>query len=240
MLKKNEIKLSIIIPCYNELNTIKEIIKKVTYHLQQYSFNDYEILVVDDCSNDGTSETLEQISPEENIKIFSHKENLGKGAAVHTGIKNTTGDILIIQDADLEYDPSDYDNLLRPFFEADADIVYGSRFIGGGKYVRIHFFWHYLANKIITFVCNMFTNLNLTDVETGYKVFKTSCLKNVKLKEKSFSFEPEITIKLAKKKLKFFEVPISYNGRSYSEGKKIGLKDAFIAFKAILIYSILK
>jgi len=237
---KNKIKLSIVIPCYNEHNTIKEIIKKVTYQLQQYSFNDYEILVVDDCSNDGTSEILKQISLEKNIKIFSHSQNLGKGAAAHTGIDNTTGDILIIQDADLEYDPSDYDKLLRPFFEADADIVYGSRFIGGGKYVRIHFFWHYLANKIITFVCNMFTNLNLTDVETGYKVFKTSCLKNVKLKEKSFSFEPEITIKLAKKKLKFFEVPISYNGRSYDEGKKIGLKDAFIAFKAIFIYSITK
>jgi len=240
MLKKNEIKISILIPCYNEVNTIKEIIKKVNYNLQLYGFNDYEILVVDDYSNDGTSEILKQISLEKNIKIFSHSQNLGKGAAVHTGIENTTGDILIIQDADLEYDPSDYDKLLRPFFEADADIVYGSRFIGGGKYVRIHFFWHYLANKIITFVCNMFTNLNLTDVETGYKVFKTSCLKNLKLKEKSFSFEPEITIKLAKKKFKFFEVPISYNGRSYNEGKKIGLKDAFIAFKAIFIYSILK
>jgi glycosyltransferase involved in cell wall biosynthesis len=240
MLKKNEIKISILIPCYNEVNTIKEIIKKVNYNLQLYGFNDYEILVVDDNSNDGTSEILKQISLEKNIKIFSHSQNLGKGAAAHTGIDNTTGDILIIQDADLEYDPSDYDKLLRPFFEADADIVYGSRFIGGGKYVRIHFFWHYLANKIITFVCNMFTNLNLTDVETGYKVFKTSCLKNVKLKEKSFSFEPEITIKLAKKKFKFFEVPISYNGRSYNEGKKIGLKDAFIAFKAIFIYSILK
>ena len=240
MLKKNEIKISILIPCYNEVNTIKEIIKKVNYNLQLYGFNDYEILVVDDYSNDGTSEILKQISLEKNIKIFSHSQNLGKGAAAHTGIDNTTGDILIIQDADLEYDPSDYDKLLRPFFEADADIVYGSRFIGGGKYVRIHFFWHYLANKIITFVCNMFTNLNLTDVETGYKVFKTSCLKNVKLKEKSFSFEPEITIKLAKKKFKFFEVPISYNGRSYNEGKKIGLKDAFIAFKAIFIYSIKK
>ena len=240
MLKKNEIKISILIPCYNEVSTIKEIIKKVKYNLQLYSFNDYEILVVDDYSNDGTSEILKQISLEKNIKIFSHSQNLGKGAAVHTGIENTTGDILIIQDADLEYDPSDYDKLLRPFFEADADIVYGSRFIGGGKYVRIHFFWHYLANKIITFVCNMFTNLNLTDVETGYKLFKTSCLNNIELKEKSFSFEPEVTIKLAKKKFKFFEVPITYNGRSYNEGKKIGLKDAFIAFKAIFIYSIKK
>jgi len=240
MLKKNEIKLSIVIPCYNEVNTIKEIIEKVIYNLKQYSFNDYEIIIVDDCSNDGTTKIIEQISINKNIKIFSHSQNLGKGAAIHTGIKHTTGEILIIQDADLEYDPSDYEKLLRPFFEADADIVYGSRFIGGGKYVRIHFFWHYLANKIITFVCNMFTNLNLTDVETGYKLFKTSCLNNVELKEKSFSFEPEITIKLAKKKFKFFEVPITYNGRSYNEGKKIGLKDAFIAFKAIFIYSIKK
>jgi len=240
MLKKNEIKLSIVIPCYNEVNTIKEIIEKVIYNLKQYSFNDYEIIIVDDCSNDGTTKIIEQISINKNIKIFSHSQNLGKGAAIHTGIKHTTGEILIIQDADLEYDPSDYEKLLRPFFEADADIVYGSRFIGGGKYVRIHFFWHYLANKIITFVCNMFTNLNLTDVETGYKLFKTSCLNNVELKEKSFSFEPEITIKLAKKKFKFFEVPKTYNGRSYNEGKKIGLKDAFIAFKAIFIYSIKK
>src|SRR6056300_1303273 len=130
MLKKNKTKISVVIPCYNEIHTIKEIIKKVTYHLQQYSFNDYEILVVDDCSNDGTSEVLEQISLEKNIKIFFHKKNLGKGAAVQTGIQNTTGDILIIQDADLEYDPSDYDNLLRPFFEADADVINGSRFIG--------------------------------------------------------------------------------------------------------------
>jgi hypothetical protein len=126
-----------------------------------------------------------------------------------------------------------------PFFETNADIVYGSRFIGGGKYVRIHFFWHYLANKILTFICNIFINLNLTDMETGYKVFKSSALKSITLIEKSFSFEPEVTIKLAKKKFKFFEVPISYNGRSYEEGKKIGLKDAFIALKAIILYSII-
>jgi glycosyltransferase involved in cell wall biosynthesis len=239
MLKKNETKLSIVIPCYNESKTIKEIIKKVLYYLDFYNFKIFEVIIVDDCSNDGTINFLKEISLNEKIKVYYHNKNLGKGAAVHTGIKNSSGDILIIQDADLEYDPSDYQKLLIPFFEADADVVYGSRFIGGGKYVRIHFFWHYLANKTITFVCNMFTNLNLTDVETGYKFFKTSCLKNIKLKEKSFSFEPEITIKLAKKKCKFFEVPITYNGRSYDEGKKIGLKDAFIAFKAIFVYSII-
>ena len=239
MLKKNETKLSIVIPCYNESKTIKEIIKKVLYYLDFYNLKIFEVIIVDDCSNDGTINFLKEISLNEKIKVYYHNKNLGKGAAVHTGIKNSSGDILIIQDADLEYDPSDYQKLLIPFFEADADVVYGSRFIGGGKYVRIHFFWHYLANKTITFVCNMFTNLNLTDVETGYKFFKTSCLKNIKLKEKSFSFEPEITIKLAKKKCKFFEVPITYNGRSYDEGKKIGLKDAFIAFKAIFVYSII-
>ena len=240
MINKSELKLSIIIPCYNEKHTILKILKKVEYFLKYYDLNDYEIIIVDDYSTDGSSEILQEMKFEKNIKVFSHNQNLGKGAAVHTGIKNVSGEIVIIQDADLEYDPSDYGKLLIPFFEADADVVYGSRFIGGGKYARIHFFWHYLANKIITFICNMFTNLNLTDVETGYKVIKTSCLNNITLTEKSFSFEPEITIKLAKKKYKFFEVPISYNGRSYEEGKKIGLKDAFIALKAIIIHSISK
>ena len=160
--------------------------------------------------------------------------------AIKTAIAQISGDITIIQDADLEYDPFDYNKLLLPFFETDSDVVYGSRFLGGGKYVRIHFFWHYLANKILTFICNLFINLNLTDMETGYKVFKTSALKNIDLKENSFSFEPEVTIKFAKKKYKFYEVPITYNGRSYEEGKKIGLKDAFIALKTIILYSIKK
>jgi len=240
MFKKSDIKISIIIPCYNEFKTIKEVINRVSRHLVYYNFEKYEILVVDDFSNDGTRELLKELDINEHVSVFYHEKNFGKGAAVHTGIANVAGDITIIQDADLEYNPSDYDKLLTPFFETDADVVYGSRFIGGGKYVRIHFFWHYLANKLITFFCNMFTNLNLTDVETGYKVFKTDRLKEIKLIEKTFSFEPEITIKLAKKGCKFFEVPISYNGRSYSDGKKIGLKDAFIALKAIFIYSITK
>ena len=177
-------------------------------------------------------------SKNEKFRIILHDHNQGKGAAIRTGIKNINGDILIIQDADLEYDPSDYNKLLTPFFETDADIVYGSRFLGGGKYVRIHFFWHYLANKILTFICNIFINLNLTDMETGYKVFKSSVIKNINIEEDSFSFEPEVTIKLARKKYKFYEVPITYNGRSYEEGKKIGLKDAFIALKTIIICSI--
>ncbi len=237
MINKETFKLSIIIPCFNEKNTIEKILEKIYQSLKNYKILQYEIIIVDDCSSDGTIEILKNLINTEKIKIYFHDVNLGKGAAINTALGYVTGDITIIQDADLEYDPLDYDKLLRPFFEANADIVYGSRFLGGGKYVRIHFFWHYLANKILTFICNLFVNLNLSDMETGYKVFKTSALKSIDLKEKTFSFEPEVTIKLSKKNYKFFEVPITYNGRSYEEGKKIGLKDAFIALKTIILYS---
>ena len=238
MINKDTVKLSIIIPCYNEKNTIDIIVKKVIESLTNYKFLNYEIIIVDDHSKDGTIEVIKSFKDEEKISAHFHETNLGKGAAIQTALKNVTGDIIIIQDADLEYDPFDYNKLLIPFFETNADVVYGSRFLGGGKYVRIHFFWHYLANKILTFICNLFINLNLTDMETGYKVFKTDALKSISLKEKTFSFEPEVTIKLSKKKYKFFEVPITYNGRSYQEGKKIGLKDAFIALKTIILYSL--
>ena len=238
MIDKKTFKLTIIIPCYNEKNTIEEILKRINESLKSYEFLKFEVLIVDDFSNDGTKDVLKNFTNNKKIQIFYHDNNLGKGAAIHTALKHATGDITIIQDADLEYDPFDYYKLLVPFFETNADIVYGSRFLGGGKYVRIHFFWHYLANKILTFICNLFINLNLTDMETGYKVFRTSALKSIDLKEKSFSFEPEVTIKLAKKNYKFFEVPITYNGRSYEEGKKIALKDAFIALKAIILYSL--
>ena len=237
MINKETFKLSIIIPCYNEKSTINIILKKVTESLKKYQIMNYEIIIVDDCSNDGTKELLNNLTHEEKTNIYFHERNLGKGAAIQTALKYISGDITIIQDADLEYDPFDYNKLLIPFFETNADVVYGSRFLGGGKYVRIHFFWHYLANKILTFICNLFINLNLTDMETGYKVFRSSVLKNISLKEKTFAFEPEITIKLSKKKCKFYEVPITYNGRSYEDGKKIGLKDAFIAVKAIFLYS---
>ena len=237
MIDKDTFKLSVIIPCYNEKRTIGIILKKVILSLQNYKFLNYEILIIDDHSKDGTDQILKDFSQEEKINVYFHKKNLGKGAAIQTALQYVTGDLIIIQDADLEYDPYDYNKLLLPFFETNADVVYGSRFLGGGKYVRIHFFWHYLANKILTFICNLFINLNLTDMETGYKVFKTEALKNISLKEKTFSFEPEVTIKLSKKNYKFFEVPITYNGRSYQEGKKIGLKDAFIALKTIILYS---
>ena len=237
MIDKDNFKLSVIIPCYNEKNTIRIIIEKVIQSLNNYKFLNYEIIIVDDHSKDGTIEIIKSFVKEEKITAYFHDSNFGKGAAIQTAIKYVTGDITIIQDADLEYDPFDYNDLLVPFFEANADVVYGSRFLGGGKYIRVHFFWHYLANKILTFICNLFINLNLTDMETGYKVFKTSALKNITLKEKTFSFEPEVTIKLSKKNYKFFEVPITYNGRSYEEGKKIGLKDVFIAIKSIFLYS---
>ena len=238
MINIESFKLSIVIPCYNEKNTIEVILKKVIKNLNDYKYFNYEIIIVDDYSNDGTIELLKDSVIDEKVKTFFHKQNFGKGAAIHTALNHISGDIVIIQDADLEYDPQDYNKLILPFFETNADVVYGSRFLGGGKYVRIHFFWHYLANKILTFICNLFINLNLTDMETGYKAFKSSILKEITLKEKTFSFEPEVTIKLAKRKCKFYEVPITYNGRSYEEGKKIGLKDAFIALKTIIKYSI--
>ena len=235
---RKSFKLSIIIPCYNEKNTIEIILKKIYESLENYQILNYEIVIVDDFSNDGTKQLLNNLIRKNKLNIFFHEKNLGKGAAIQTALKYISGDIVLIQDADLEYDPHDYNKLLVPFFEANADVVYGSRFLGGGKYVRIHFFWHYLANKILTFICNLFINLNLTDMETGYKVFKSNVLKSIELKEKTFSFEPEVTIKLSKKNYKFFEVPITYNGRSYEEGKKIGLKDAFIALKTIILYSL--
>jgi len=229
-------KLNVIIPCYNEKNTIETVLKKVLL-AEPVEKN---IIVVDDCSKDGTKDLLSNFKDIKNIKILYHDTNLGKGHALRTGFAEVEDGLILIQDADLEYNPDDFKKLLEPFNDANADVVYGSRFLGGQKYLRIHFFWHYLANKILTFICNIFTNLNMTDMETGYKVFKKKHIDKITLYENSFGIEPELTIKLAKLKLRFFEVPISYNGRSYEEGKKIGLKDAFRALYCILRYSIQK
>ncbi len=228
-------KLSIIIPCFNEENTIRIIVEKVL----KFNLFDKEIIIVDDCSTDKSREIIQELSKENSIiKYFFLEKNFGKGAAINKGFKEADGDIILIQDADLEYDPRDYPILIKPFIETDADVVYGSRFLGG-EYVRLHFFWHFLANKLLTIVTNIVTNLNMSDMETGYKVFKKNVINSVEIKEKSFGVEPEITVKLAKKKFVFYEVPISYRGRSYEEGKKITLKDAFIALYCIIKYRFL-
>ncbi len=223
---------TIIIPCFNEFKTIELILEKVKKNIS----TEDNIIIVDDGSNDGTKEYLESIS-DKNIDVKFHDINQGKGKAIQTALSGNLNEIIIIQDADLEYNPNDYKLLLKPFEETNADVVYGSRFIGTNDYVRVHLFWHYLANKILTFICNIFTNLNMTDMETGYKSFKKDAIQSIKLNEKSFGIEPEITIKLAKKKFRFYEVPISYAGRSYDEGKKIGFKDAVRAIYCIFRYS---
>ena len=228
------LKLNIIIPCYNEKNTISAIIDKVL-DVEPY---EKKIIIVDDFSIDGSRDVLKKYENRKDIEILYHEKNFGKGRAIRSGLMKVEQGLVLIQDADLEYNPRDYKKLLKPFEEANADVVYGSRFLGGQDYTRIHYFWHFLANKFLTFLCNLFTNLNMTDMETGYKVFKKEHIEKINLKENSFGIEPELTIKLAKQKLRFFEVPISYNGRSYEEGKKIGLVDAFVAIYCIVKYKI--
>ena len=225
-------KLSIIIPVFNEVNTIAVIIQKV-----QSADYDKEIIVVDDASTDGTKDVLQKLSQQPKIKVFYHEKNRGKGAAIRTAIKNITGNITIIQDADLEYDPVDYTILLKPILDGRADVVYGSRFQGGSH--RVLFFWHYLGNKLLTLFSNVMTNLNLTDMETGYKAFKSNVIKNISLSSDRFGFEPEVTAKIAhNNNYKIYEVPISYSGRDYSEGKKIDWKDGVAAIYFILKYNI--
>ena len=225
-------KLSIVIPCYNEEKTLRILVERVL----KFKELEKELIIVDDCSTDNSKSIIVELSKlNKEIKGIFLDKNSGKGGALKKGFSEVTGDIILVQDADLEYDPKDYSALIKPFRNTDADVVYGSRFMGG-DYVRLHFFWHYVANKLLTFTTNIVTNLNMSDMETGYKLFKKSVIQSISIKEKSFGIEPEITVKLAKKKFIFYEVPISYQGRSYEEGKKITLKDAFLAFYCIFKY----
>ena len=226
-------KLSIIIPCYNEESTIKEIIKKIN---EQQDINK-EIIVVDDCSTDKTRKILQDDLKDEVNKLILNSKNSGKGYSIRQGIENASGEVILIQDADLEYDPSDYKKLLSPIQKDVADVVYGSRFLGGGE-TRVLYFWHTIGNKFLTLLSNMFSNLNLTDMEVGYKVFKADILKKLDLKEDRFGFEPEITAKIAKNNLRIYEVSISYFGRKYNEGKKITWRDGFSAIRCIIKYNI--
>ncbi len=227
-------KISILIPCFNEAKFIEQCIDNI--HKYSNVTNEKEIIVVDDCSTDGTRKIIEKLYNERKINDYVFKEfNEGKGAAIREGLNKVNGELVLIQDADLEYSPRDYGKLIAPFIYSNADVVYGSRYISTES-KRVLLFWHGLANRILTLLCNMVTNLYLSDMETGYKLFKTKHIKNIKIEENRFGFEPEITIKLAKKKLKFYEVGISYNGRSYDEGKKIGIKDAFRAVYCIFYY----
>tara|TARA_Y100001980_G_C14533896_1_gene310194 strand:- start:829 stop:1518 length:690 start_codon:yes stop_codon:yes gene_type:complete len=226
-------KVSIIIPCYNEETTIKEIINKINSETSI----EKEIIVIDDYSKDKTREILENDIKQSAHKIILNDKNYGKGYSIRKGIENATGDCILIQDADLEYDPSDYNKLLQPIKNGTADVVYGSRFIGSSE-KRVLYFWHTVGNKFLTLLSNMFSNLNLTDMEVGYKVFKTSVLKEITLKENRFGFEPEVTAKIAKKDIRIYEVGISYFGRKYSEGKKITWKDGFSAIRCILRYNL--
>mgnify|MGYP001195346147 CR=1 FL=1 len=227
-------KLSIIIPCFNEETTIKQILNKIK---NQNEFQK-EIIVIDDFSTDRTRLILENELKDEIDQLILNTKNYGKGYSIRKGIEKATGDIILIQDADLEYDPNDYRKLVNPINNKVADVVYGSRFLGGGE-TRVLYFWHTIGNKFLTLLSNMFSDLNLTDMEVGYKVFKAEVLKDLKLEENRFGFEPEITAKIAKKNLRIFEVSISYFGRKYNEGKKITWKDGFSALRCIIKYNLL-
>lgn len=225
-------KLSVVIPVYNEEKWIQEIVKRV-----KAAPFPQEIIVVDDCSTDGTRKVLEQYRSDPTIILHLKETNQGKGAALRDGFKLATGTVILVQDADLEYDPADYPQLLQPIIEGKADVVFGSRFIGESH--RVLYYWHSVANRLLTWLSNMFTNLNLTDMETCYKVFRKEVLDGMQLKSNRFGFEPEFTAKIAKKRQpawRIYEVPISYSGRTYEEGKKIGAKDAFVAFWTIFRY----
>ncbi len=222
-------KLSVLIPVYNERHTVEPLLKRV----EEVPY-EKEIIVVDDASTDGTREILERLSLDhpDQVRFFFHGQNRGKGAAIRTAIKHLTGDVVIIQDADLEYDPHDYPALLEPILDGHADVVFGNRFHGGPH--RVLYFWHYVGNRFLTNLCNMVTNLNLSDMEVGYKVFRADVLKRLRLKSDRFSIEPELTVKVAKLGSRVYEVPIAYHGRTYAEGKKITWRDGFAALYYII------
>ena len=225
-------KFSIIIPCFNEIATIEELLRRV----HESPLETKEIIVVDDFSTDGTRELLKGYQATD-IKIVLHDKNQGKGAALRSGFGHASGDVIIIQDADLEYDPQDYPRLVKPILDNKADVVFGSRFMGSDAH-RVLYFWHYLGNKFLTVLSNMLTNLNLTDMETGYKVFRSDIISKFSIQENRFGFEPEITAKLAKIGCRIYEVGISYSGRTYGEGKKIGWKDGIRGIYCIMKYRI--
>jgi glycosyltransferase involved in cell wall biosynthesis len=222
-------KLSVIIPVYNEVESIQEIIKRV-----KSTKLAWEILVIDDCSIDGTRDVLQQMDGKGKLRVLLHERNQGKGAAVRTGLAAALGDVLLIQDADLEYDPRDYPTLLKPLEEGIADVVYGSRFLGGPR--RVAMFWHMIANKLLTLMTNLLYNTILSDMETGYKVFRSEVIEGMPLHAQRFDFEPEFTAKVLKRNYRIFEVPITFNPRDYSQGKKIKLKDAFEAVWTLFKY----
>jgi glycosyltransferase involved in cell wall biosynthesis len=225
-------KLSVVVPVYNERQWIREVVRRI-----EALPIPKEIVIVDDCSTDGTQTILRELEQHDGIRVFYQMHNQGKGAALREGFRQAVGDVILVQDADLEYDPAEYPRLLQPILENRADVVFGSRFIGESH--RVLYFWHYVANKALTTLSNMFTNLNLTDMETCYKVFRREVLTAIQLKSNRFGFEPEITAKVAKHRnpaWRIYEIPVSYSGRTYEEGKKIGLKDAFNALFCIVRY----
>jgi glycosyltransferase involved in cell wall biosynthesis len=226
--------ISVVIPCYNEVSTIEAILDAV----RASEIPDKEILVVDDGSTDGTREKLRSFEGQTGLRVIFHERNQGKGAALRTGFQAATGDVVIVQDADLEYDPKEYPKLLAPILAGKADVVYGSRFAGGESH-RVLYFWHYAANKLLTLFSNMFTNLNLTDMETCYKAFRREVIQKINLREKRFGFEPEVTAKVARMGCRIYEVGISYSGRTYAEGKKIGWRDGLRAIWCIVRYNVL-